>query len=109
MNQERNNHYVYIGSLPSEIGKQDVLDFFARQGFQIRISKKKSKPTKRYYVVETNDSNAYQAMLRIRMPRIGSSIIQISPFLKGAEKLAYDAQELNKKVYVGNLPIDTDQ
>jgi RNA recognition motif-containing protein len=48
-------------------------------------------------------------MANLQMPRIGSSVIQISPFLKGAEKLAYDAQELSKKVYVGNLPLDTHQ
>ena len=60
MMQEKKTYSIYIGSLPRQISKEDIMSFFSKQGFFIRISKKKSKPSKRYYVVETSDFTAYQ-------------------------------------------------
>jgi RNA recognition motif-containing protein len=107
--QERNKYFVYVGSVPSELGKQDILNFFKNQGISIKYNKKKSRPEKRYFVCQAHDESTYKAILKIRMPRIGSSIIQISPFLKSGEKLLKDVQDLDKKVYVGNLPLSAQQ
>ena len=74
--QERKKYLLYVGSVPTELNNQYILDFFTSHLIShVKLNKRKSRAEKRYFVYEVEDEETYQTIVSIKEPRIRGSLI----------------------------------
>lgn len=99
---------LYIGSIPTTLKRSNILSHFRKMGITIKINNRKSRPDKRFYVVDFESSRDALYVLKHHEAHIveGHPLV-VEEYLTGDKKLCQDQQDLGKKIYVGNLPRNT--
>lgn len=104
-----NSLSLYIGSIPTTLKRSNILSHFKNMGITMKINNRKSRPDKRFYVIEFESEQDGLYVLKNPAAHVveGHTLV-IESYLTGDKKLRQDKEELGRKVYIGNLPQNTE-
>lgn len=99
---------LYIGSIPTTLNRKNIINHFLNLGIKMKINNKKSRPDKRYYVVDFDEENQARFILsNINTHYVEGHHLVVGEYLTGEDKKSQDEKEKGKKLYIGNLPKNT--
>lgn len=98
---------IYIGSIPNNIDKDDILQRLTELEFISFKIKGKPKVDRRYFVLQTKSIKEYQNLLQQGTIVVKGVQLVPQPFLTGVERRQKDHDIKKKRIYVSDLPAKT--